>query len=161
MVTKSAKRAITKLLMACLLLSLLITAVPSKPALAAVTSYQAESATLSQAVVATNHTGFTGTGFVDYNNVAGSFVEFTVNASAAGSATLTFRYANGTTTDRPMDISVNGTVVSSNLAFNGTTNWDTWANQSLTAALNAGSNTIRATATTVNGGPNLDRITVQ
>src|SRR5213078_1293617 len=38
---------------------------------AATTAYQAESATISQAVVATNHAGFTGTGFVDYNNVAG------------------------------------------------------------------------------------------
>ncbi|MET8454155.1 chemotaxis protein, partial [Streptomyces sp. NPDC005209] len=44
---------------------------------AAVTDYQAESATLSQGTVATNHTGFTGSGFVDYTNVAGSYVEFT------------------------------------------------------------------------------------
>src|SRR5688500_750410 len=127
MVTKSAGRAISKLVIACLLLSLLVTALPSKPALAATTTYQAENATISQAVVESNHAGFTGTGFVNYNNVVGSFVEFTVSAAAASNAMLSFRYANGTTTNRPMSISVNGTVVSSSLAFNPTGAWTTWA----------------------------------
>src|SRR5262249_43072701 len=40
--------------------------------------YQAEDAIISQGTVATNHLGYTGTGFVDYTNVAGSYVEFTV-----------------------------------------------------------------------------------
>src|SRR5204863_7797851 len=124
-----------------------------------VTEYQAENATISQGTVATNHTGFTGTGFVDYNNVAGSSVEWTVNASAAGNASLVVRYANGSTTNRPMDISVNGTVAGS-LPFPGTGNWDTWADATVTAALVAGSNTVRATATTATGGPNVDRLTV-
>jgi hypothetical protein len=126
----------------------------------AATDYQAENATLSQAVVATNHTGFTGTGFVDYNNVTGSYVQWSVTASAAGATTATFRYANGSTTNRPMSIAVNGTVVSSNLAFNGTGSWDTWGTASLSVTLNAGTNTIRATATTANGGPNVDKLTV-
>ncbi|MCT9931035.1 glycoside hydrolase family 75 protein [Planotetraspora sp. A-T 1434] len=127
---------------------------------APVTAYQAEDATLSQAGVFSNHLGFTGTGFVDYTNVAGSYIQWTVNAAAAGSSTITFRYANGTTVNRPMDIAVNGTVVSANKAFNSTTNWDTWATSSVTANLNAGANTIRATATTANGGPNVDKIDV-
>src|SRR5262249_49655932 len=50
---------------------------------AAATVFEAENATLSQATVATNHPGFTGTGFVDYNNVAGSYVEWTVGAAKA------------------------------------------------------------------------------
>src|SRR4029450_1235280 len=57
--------------------------------------YEAENAVISQGTVATNHTGFSGTGFVDYNNVVGSSVTWTVNAAAAGAATLTFRFANG------------------------------------------------------------------
>src|SRR6266536_6001922 len=124
------------------------------PALA--NRYEAENATISQGVVESNHLGFSGTGFVNYDNVVGSYVQWTVNAASAGTAKLTFRYANGTTTNRPMDISVNGALVSGGLAFNGTTNWDTWATVSITVPLNAGANTIRATATTVNGGPNLD-----
>ena len=51
---------------------------------AASTGYEAESATISQGTVATNHPGFTGTGFVDYSNVAGSYVEFSVPAAQAG-----------------------------------------------------------------------------
>ncbi|WP_433225239.1 PQQ-dependent sugar dehydrogenase [Microtetraspora malaysiensis] len=123
------------------------------------TVYQAEDATLSQASVATNHTGYTGTGFVDYVNTVGGYIEWTVNAASAGPATLTFRYANGTTTDRPMDIAVNGTTAGSR-AYPATGNWDTWADDTVTANLNAGANTIRATATTAGGGPNVDKLTV-
>jgi glucose/arabinose dehydrogenase len=126
----------------------------------AFTDLQAENAVLSQATVATNHTGFTGSGFVDYVNVVGGFVEFTVNAPSAGPVSLAFRYANGSTANRPMDIRVNGTVVSAGLAFNPTTNWDTWATVTINANLNAGANTVRATATVDAGGPNLDRLRV-
>ncbi|KAB2352640.1 discoidin domain-containing protein [Actinomadura rudentiformis] len=122
--------------------------------------HQAEDATISQGVVESNHAGFTGSGFVNYTNVAGSYVEFTVNAAQAGNATLTLRYANGTTTDRPMDIVVNGAVVSAARSFAGTGAWTSWATTTLTVPLNAGANTIRATATTANGGPNLDKITI-
>ncbi|MCT9930261.1 PQQ-dependent sugar dehydrogenase [Planotetraspora sp. A-T 1434] len=122
--------------------------------------YQAEDATLSQAGVFSNHLGYTGTGFVDYTNVTGSYVQFTVNAASAGPASLTFRYANGTTVARPMTIAVNGVDVAADLVFPGTGNWDTWADLAVNATLNAGSNTVRATATTANGGPNLDRLSV-
>src|SRR2546430_15776704 len=61
---------------------------------AAATVYEAENATLSQAVVATNHTGFTGTGFVDYNAAAGSYVEWTVGAPAAGGLSITIPVGN-------------------------------------------------------------------
>jgi hypothetical protein len=122
--------------------------------------YQAENATISQGTVATNHLNYTGTGFVDYTNVAGSYVQFAVNAASAGTYTLTFRHANGSTANRPMSIAVNGSTVNANLAFNPTANWDTWADVSLTTALTAGTNTVRATATTASGGPNLDKLTV-
>src|SRR6185369_2811680 len=36
----------------------------------------------------------------------------------------------------------------------------TWQDASVTATLSAGANTVRATATTANGGPNVDRLTV-
>jgi len=124
------------------------------------TTYEAENATLSQATVATNHTGFTGTGFVDYANLTGSYVEFTVTAASAGTATLTFRYANGTTTNRPMAIAVNGSTVAAAQAFGGTGTWDTWKTATLTVTLAAGTNKIRATATTANGGPNVDNLVV-
>ncbi|WP_433440674.1 glycosyl hydrolase family 28 protein [Nonomuraea sp. CA-141351] len=123
--------------------------------------YEAENATISQGVVESNHAGFSGTGFVNYDNVAGSYVEFAVNAAAAGTATLTLRYANGTAADRPMDIAVNGTVVAAAKPFNGTGSWTAWQSTTISAQLLAGANTVRATATTANGGPNLDYLEIQ
>ncbi len=123
--------------------------------------YEAENATISQGTVATNHTGYSGTGFVDYTNVTGSYVEWSINAAATGTATVAIRFANGTTTNRPMDIAVNGTVVAAGKAFNPTANWDTWQTTTVTIPVNAGTNTVRATATTSNGGPNVDYIDVQ
>jgi hypothetical protein len=125
-----------------------------------VTDYQAEEATISQGVVESNHLGFTGTGFVNYDNLVGSYVQWAVTVPTAGSVNMQIRYANGTTTNRPMNIAVNGTSAISNLAFNSTTNWDTWNDASFSVNLMAGSNTIRATATTSNGGPNVDRLRV-
>jgi unsaturated rhamnogalacturonyl hydrolase len=127
---------------------------------AASTGYEAESATISQGTVANNHPGFTGSGFVDYTNVTGSYVEFSVPAAQAGTATLTFRFANGSTANRPMRIDVNGATVASALNFPGTVDWATWQTVSVTATLSAGTNAIRATATTAGGGPNLDSLTV-
>jgi glucose/arabinose dehydrogenase len=150
------KRALRWLTVAAVVGVLVATVTVVMGASAASVRYEAENATLSQAVVATNHLNYSGTGFVDYNNVTGSYVQWTVNASTAGTATITIRYANGTTTDRPMDISVNTFLVASGVSFPGTGSWDTWQSRSVTVNVNAGSNTIRATATTSNGGPNVD-----
>src|SRR5256714_4672179 len=92
---------------------------------AASTSYEAESATLSHATVANNHTGFTGTGFVDYENAPGGFVEFSVTAAEAGDPTLTFRFANGTSPTRAVDITVNGGATTS-VSLPGTRSWNPW-----------------------------------
>jgi hypothetical protein len=73
---------------------------------------------------------------------------------------VTIRFSNGTTVNRPMDIAVNGTTVASGLAFNPTADWNTWGTATITPVLGAGDNTIRATATTASGGPNLDNLTV-
>ncbi|HCT81453.1 MAG TPA: hypothetical protein DGG94_02885 [Micromonosporaceae bacterium] len=122
--------------------------------------HEAENATINQGLVESNHAGFSGTGFVNYNNVSGSYVQWTVNAATAGSVTLQIRFANGTTTNRPMNISVNGTVAASGVAFVGTGAWSTWQTKTVTVNLTAGTNTIRATATTSNGGPNVDYLEV-
>ncbi|MGW1762579.1 cellulase family glycosylhydrolase [Streptomyces sp. NPDC002073] len=127
---------------------------------AAATTYEAETATVSKGLVESNHTGFTGTGFVNYDNTTGSHVEWTVNAAQAGNATLTLRFANGSTADRPMSITVNGTVIAPAVSFAPTGAWTTWSTVSVTAALKAGANTVRATATTANGGPNADHLAV-
>jgi hexosaminidase len=111
-------------------------------------------------VAESNHAGFSGTGFVNYDNVAGSYVQWTVNAAQANTATLATRFANGSTANRPMDITVNDVLVRDELAFNPTGAWTTWQTATTTVPLNAGTNTIRATATTATGGPNVDYLEV-
>src|SRR5207249_106031 len=126
---------------------------------AASTDNQAENATSSKGVVESNHAGYTGTGFVNYDNATGGYVEWTVTAAAAGPATLTIRYANGTTVNRPLAVSVNGGAPAT-VTFAGTGAWTTWQEKATTATLAAGTNKVRATATTADGGPNVDRLTV-
>ena len=122
--------------------------------------YEAEKATLVHAAVAGNHSGFSGTGFVDYGTGPGGSVEWTVTADSACSATLTVRYANGGTVSRPLDISVNGKVVAAGKAFPPTGGWDTWGTVTLTVALGTGTNIVRATAGGSGGGPNVDYVEV-
>jgi exo-1,4-beta-D-glucosaminidase len=122
--------------------------------------YQAEDAVVTQGVVESNHTGYTGSGFVNYDNVTGSSVEWTVNAASAGAADVVLRFSNGTTANRPMSIAVNGTVAAPAVDFPATTNWDSWQTTTIHLTLSAGANKIKATATTANGGPNVDKITL-
>ncbi len=128
---------------------------------APVTRYEAENAAISQGVVESTVTGFSGTGYVNYDAVVGSNVHWTVNAAQAGTAALTFRYANGSTANRPMDVTANGTLFADELAFPPTGAWSTWQTVTAMVTLNAGTNTIRATATTAGGGPNVDFLETQ
>jgi len=89
------------------------------------TRYEAENGTISQGVVESNHTGYSGTGFVNYDNAVGGYVEFAVAAASPGNTALTFRFANGTTTNRPLDISVNGGAPVA-VNFPGTGAWTAW-----------------------------------
>ncbi len=119
---------------------------------------EAENASIGQGAVESNHAGFSGTGFVNYDNVTGSYVEYTITADQGGEHDLTFRYANGTTVDRPVSVTVDGAGAQT-VSFPGTGAWTTWQTRTAKVTLHAGSNKIRATATTANGGPNADKLT--
>ncbi|WP_030898419.1 carbohydrate-binding protein [Streptomyces sp. NRRL F-5126] len=118
------------------------------------TTYQAEDATLSGAVVGRDNSGYTGSGFADYQHADGDYVEWTVQAPAAGTYTLQFRYANASFTDRPLAVAVNGGDAHT-LSFPSTGWWTSWSVVGTTVTLNEGANTVRATATGSSGG-NID-----
>src|SRR5437016_12858760 len=103
--------AIRRLACAVAAAALLASVLAATPATAAPVRYEAENATISQGAVESNWAGFSGTGFVNYNNVTGSYVEWTIAGAAAGASALAIRFANGTTTNRPMNITVNGALV--------------------------------------------------
>src|SRR5262245_57624426 len=102
------------------------------PAWAGVQLYEAESAVIFHGGFENSHPGFSGSGYVNLNNETGSLVEWTVSVPKAVSGTLTFRFANGSSSDRPMEIRVNGLAVDSSLSFPATGSWSTWKGQTLT-----------------------------
>ena len=117
-------------------------------------TYQAESATLSGVVVATENAGYTGSGYADYQNNTGDYIQWTVQAPAAGTYVLEFRYANGGGAERPLDITVNGADAGT-APFAATAGWTSWAIQGVLVQLKSGANTVRATDTGASGG-NID-----
>ncbi|MEM9149724.1 MAG: carbohydrate-binding protein [Cyanobacteria bacterium P01_F01_bin.3] len=133
--------------------------VPTSPTQS--TTLQFEDAFLSGAVIANNHAGAQGSGFVDFINPSGDFVEWNINSQSAGDRTIDFRYALGTS-PRKMALEINGNRVS-DITFTSTgdsrTGWSNWTNQSITVNLAAGDNTVRLVATG-DSGPNIDSVTV-
>lgn len=124
------------------------------------TIYEAENATLSGPLVASANAGYSGTGYADYSNVSGEFVEFSLNAYSAGAYPIAFRYANGGGADRPLSLKVNGTTVVASLGFPATAGWAAWGfTATNTVTLNAGVNTVRITDIGSNG-PNVDYLLV-
>ncbi|WP_041540636.1 family 16 glycosylhydrolase [Catenulispora acidiphila] len=129
-------------------------------------TYQAESQALSGgAGVNTNHTGYTGTGFVDgFAASVGATLTTTVNTSATATKTLTIRYSagpiSGAPTNRVLGLYVNGTKVR-DVTFTGTADWNTWANntQSITLPGGAGNTIAIISEQTGNAsGVNIDYI---
>lgn len=112
--------------------------------------YEAEEAELSGAKVVKH--------YVDYVNAKNDFIEWTIHASANGLHKLEFRYALGSG-DRPLQISVNGSVVNESLSFPATGAWSRWEFVGLDVLLAQGENKVRATVTGKSGG-NVDYLQV-
>lgn len=130
---------------------------PPEPA--AAERYYAAEAVYYKSVEEAANEGYAGEAYVNYDNVIGGYIEWTVNAPAAGNYAVDFRYANGTDVNRPVKLIVNGDRENGlYMDFNGTGAWTTWSDNKVVLTLNEGENTIKAYATTKNGGPNMDYI---
>lgn len=104
--------------------------------------------------------GFAGEAYINYNNAVGSYVNWTVDVPEDGNYLVTFRYANGTDADRPVKVTVNGGKECCYMDYSGTGAWTQWSDSPIVLSLKAGKNTIKATATSSGGGPNMDYIEV-
>ena len=118
---------------------------------------EAESATLSGPVVSTSLPGYSGTGFADYAHTTGDYIEWTINNpfSSSKNVSLRFFYTNGSSANRPLKLTINGTQVGSNLPFANTGSWSNWQPQTAAGTFAPGTNRVRLTVTGVNG-PNMD-----
>ncbi|MGC1379101.1 MAG: CBM35 domain-containing protein, partial [Anaerolineales bacterium] len=122
-----------------------------------VTSYEAEAGARSGAAVITACSTCSGGNKVGYiGNGTANYVTLTVNASTAGSKTMTIYFlVSGT---RPMFVSVNGGT-GTQLNLSGSS-WTAPVSTTMTVTLNAGNNTIKFYNDTAYA-PDLDRITIQ
>lgn len=121
--------------------------------------YEAETATLSDCIVATNHTGFKGTGFVDFGG-QNSNIQWSVNVPDDDEYTVEFRFAS--TGTRPCDLYIDGTMVKTYTMPGSTATdpWIVWNNEGYKFTLTKGIHTIKLVSTTVSG-PNVDRLVIK
>lgn len=131
-------------------------------------AYEAEEASLSgesvstQASVNTNHSGYSGAGFVDNLDDNGAAVTVYPDVKTGGDYDVSLRYANGTGTDQTLSILVNGKRVKQT-TLPTMANWDTWDTVTETLPLTAGRNVITYKYDADvgdTGNVNLDRINV-
>jgi hypothetical protein len=113
--------------------------------------------------VATDHPGYTGSGFAAGHSAAGSATTFTVNVPTAGAYPVSLRYSNGPNPSqmtKTISVYVNGTRVKQ-ASLPSTANWDTWATVADSVTLRAGANTVAYRVDTADTGHvNLDSLTV-
>jgi polygalacturonase len=119
---------------------------------------EAESGTCA-GTVDSEHAGFSGTGYCNTANAAGTSLAVTVNAARAGPTELRFGYANGGTANRPATLVVNGAAAGM-VPFPATGGWTNWSSAVASVPLNAGANTVRLEATTDAGLPNADYVDI-
>lgn len=98
------------------------------------------------AVITNNRSGYTGSGFADFNSSGGHVEWRRVNGAGGGSQILRFRYANGGGSARSGQLTVNG--VAQTVSFPATSGWTSWATLDVTVTLNpGGANTVRLAST--------------
>ena len=124
--------------------------------------YEAEVSTNirgSASITLGRNAGYSGTGYVDMGG-QGSYLRWTSidGGDCGGTCTFKIRYANGGSSSRRCEVTLNGdnTVVAT-LQFPVTGNWTTYDYSTIVETqCTAGSNSIKVKASTSDGGPNLD-----
>ena len=123
--------------------------------------YYAVDASYENAIFENYNLGYSGRGYVNFDNMVGSNITFEVDVEEAGNYLVTFRVANGSVNDRAMKIEVNDGTDYWIQPFTSTGSYTTWEDRGIVLPLNAGTNKIKATATMSEGGPNLDYIELE
>lgn len=104
------------------------------------------------------NTGFKGGAYINVDNAVGTSIIFHVVANSTGVATLSFRYANGGTTDRTAQVSVNGKTISNTIGFSATGAFADWKVVDVSLSLLQGVNEVKLISATADGLANMDQI---
>lgn len=122
---------------------------PEPPATSEPITYEAEKALVFGAKALEN--------YVDYINKKNDYIEWTIN-TAAGMHRLEFIYALSYG-DRPLEIKIDGVIVSNKLSFSSTGSWKRYKSVELKIELTQGTHKIKATAIG-SSGANIDSLIV-
>ncbi len=114
----------------------------------------------SDAVVESDHTGFSGTGYLNGDNYVGAGMEWSINVGEAGTYILAMAYASEPAEDRAGELLVNGAAAGAAISFPSTSAWTSYATVSVEVALEAGENRVELKAATASGLGNIDSLTV-
>jgi len=124
------------------------------------TTFEAENANnIFKAIIETEHAGFTGAGYVNFDNEPGGYITFKVNMLQDSVQEISFVFANGSVNIRQMELTINDSIADS-LDFGPTGAWVSWDTLTAEHSLVNGLNTIKITGLGVDGGPNIDKMIV-
>lgn len=99
--------------------------------------------------------GWLDSGYFNSNNELGSYGTWELYSKKAGEVTVTVRFANGGADPRNMKLTVNGEDVRE-VEFASTDGWTNWMETEVKVTLVEGKNTLKLTAVSALGGPNID-----
>lgn len=109
--------------------------------------YEAEESSLSgdslttMAGINTNHSNYSGSGFIDGLEQENAAVTFYPKVKVGGDYEVILRYANASGSDKTISIFVNGKRIKTTNLPN-LSNWNTWSDQTETIPLTAGHNSV-------------------
>ena len=118
--------------------------------------YEMENGIFNNAVFENKHLGFSENAYVNVDNQVGSSVTIKVFSEISGTRKAKLTFANGSSDNRPMSVTINGETALENVDFESTVDWENWTEKELEFQLEKGLNTITFTSLSENGGPNLD-----
>lgn len=120
-----------------------------------VSTFQAESGVIENSINESTNVGFAGSGYVNFG-AGNSYVKVPVYVDAPGIYTMNMQFANGSATDRDLEITAMGEPEI--LSFEKTSAWTTYITKETKVELPAGASFIRFAVVGNNDGPNLDQI---
>ncbi|WKN45939.1 GAF domain-containing protein [Tunicatimonas pelagia] len=123
---------------------------------------EAEEAYMQGAFLNYTHANYRGKGYADYTNKDQDVVEWKFETEWSGTHLISFRYANGGKSDRPLRIELDSLLLDSALSFPVTERgaWTQWVfTETIPVSLNAGGHTLHATAIG-SSGANIDFVKI-
>lgn len=122
---------------------------------------EAESAVIEGGSIETAQTGYSGNGYIHFNENIDGRVEWSANIPQPGTKTLIWKFKNTTSQTIPVALEINGLNTSPDLVLENTSNGDGWALLSAEVYLCAGDNSVNVTIpATGEQGIYLDRLEI-